>query len=39
MQALEVRRISLSEDLERPGDFVVIEKRAGNPQHYRNDEA
>jgi uncharacterized protein YbaR (Trm112 family) len=28
MQALKVRRVSLSEDLSRPGDYVFIGKRA-----------
>jgi hypothetical protein len=28
MQALEVRRVSLSEDLSRPGDYVFVGRRA-----------
>lgn len=33
MQALEVRRVPLSEDLSRPGDYVYIEKRAPRVQN------
>jgi hypothetical protein len=35
MQAVEVRRVSLSEDLSRPGDYVFIEKRAPRIQVER----
>jgi aspartate carbamoyltransferase regulatory subunit len=35
LKALEVRRVSLSEDLSRPGDYVYIEKRAPRIQIER----
>jgi len=35
MQAFEVRRVQLSEDLSRPGDYVFIEKRVPRIQIER----